>query len=92
MTSTRLPRGVSTLRSVADVTLERGALKPVTSVAGTRRGRLADELGGLAPAAAERERDVVALDAGDPRDVGGGLRGDGERVGGGSSRGWSVAR
>jgi hypothetical protein len=50
---------------------------------GNRRGRLADEVGGLAPAAAEREGDVVPFDAGEACDVGGGARGDLERVGGG---------
>ncbi len=82
MTSTRRPRGVRTLRSVPTWPSSAGLLNPVTSVAGKVGGRLADELGRPAPAAAEGERDVVTLDAGDARDVGGCLRRDGERVGG----------
>ena len=83
MTSTRRPRGVRTLRSVPTWPSSAGLLNPVTSVAAKVGRRLADQLGGLAPAAAEGQRDVVTLDAGDPCDVGGSLRRDGERVGGG---------
>ena len=60
-------RACRTLRSVPTWPSSAGALKPVTSVAGNVGGRLADELGGLAPAAAEGQGDVVALDAGDAR-------------------------
>ena len=55
----------------------------MTSVAGIGRDGLADEVGGLAPAAAEGQGDVVLLDAGQSGDVGGGRGGDRERVGGG---------
>ncbi len=47
------------------------------------RERLADEVGGLAPAGAEHERDVVVVDAGALGDDGGGGGGDVEGVGGG---------
>ena len=48
---------------------------------GERGGGLADELSRLAPAASERERDVVALDAGDACDVLRGLGCDLEGIG-----------
>ena len=46
------------------------------------REGLADEVGGLAPARAEHERDVVVVDAGALGDDGGGVGGDVEGVGG----------
>jgi len=67
----------------ADVALECGLPEPRDLCRGEGRRGLAEELGGLAPAASERERDVVVLGAGDARNVGGRLGGDGEGVGGG---------
>jgi hypothetical protein len=48
---------------------------------GERRGGLADELRRLPPAAAEGERDVVPLDAGEAGDVVRGRGRDLERIG-----------
>ena len=67
----------------ADVAGERGCAEARHLGGGEDRRRLADELGGLAPAAAEGERDVVALDARDLGEVARGLLGDLERIGGG---------
>ena len=65
----------------ADVALERGLGEAGDLGRRDRVRGLADQLGGAAPAAAEREGDVVALDAGDLGDLRGGVGGDGEGVG-----------
>ena len=80
MMSTRLPRGVRMLRSVPPCPSRAGRLKPVTSLASIVAVVSPISSAALGPAAAEREGDVVVVDAGDPRDVGGSIRGDGERV------------
>src|SRR5690606_29167407 len=64
----------------ADVTLESRSGEPGDLGRGNRGCGIADELCGLAPAAAEGEGDVVVLDAGEPGDVCGGTGCDLERV------------
>src|SRR5690606_11995787 len=64
-----------------DVTLEGGPGEAGHLGGGDGGDRVADELGRLAPAAAESEGEVVLLDAGEPRDVGGSTGCDLERVG-----------
>ena len=58
-----------------------GALNPVISGGRDGGGGLADQVGGLAPAAAQRQRDVVVGDAGLLGDLGGRAGRDLERVG-----------
>jgi hypothetical protein len=66
----------------ADVTRQ-GGLGEARDLGRRDRGDvLADQLRGAAPAASESDGDVVAFDAGQPRDVGGGGAGNLERVGG----------
>lgn len=60
---------------------EGGLAEPGDLGRGDRHGGLADEVGGLAPAAAEGEGDVVPLDPREAGDVGCRLRGDLEGVG-----------
>ena len=65
----------------ADVADEGGLREAGDLIRGDGRGGLADEVGGLRPAAAEGEGDVVLVDAGLLGDLRRGLRGDVEGVG-----------
>ncbi len=74
------PLGSSHAAQRAGVSFECGGAEPGHLCGGKGCDRLAEELGGLTPAAAQGQGDVVPLHSGEACDVGGGSGGDLERI------------